>query len=303
MKYISVVATLEDLLFAEGSCRGNNEVQSNPYFNHLSVIDKKAFEGLTFPEGITLGNWTYKGGSFVTVDDVMEEESLSLCQQIVDLTNEAASINNMMLLRELAAQKVPEWYKQTDIDLLAKRLEEEFGVTIVRMEGATIAIYNNQAWNIASDEQGHFTVEQGCYDYRYFPKMGKNLAQRLSFLTLRQSLQLSRETVKSYLYKSATKLSFKEVGIWFEEWLGGSSWKSGYWKHHDINTEEVRISVIANHAKDMLVITCNDGVHIFSGKDHILVEKLPRLFYKFAKVSLVDGKDYSWSGTGYSLRW
>ena len=213
---------------------------------------------------------------------------------IVDLLRNPAKV--------FAQQPNPEWVKVSDLQNLAKRLEDEFGATIHILGDKYIAEYKGQMWDLATGE-GSFTVDQGRYDYKYFPKMSRNLGHRIPFLSLRQSCHLSRETVKSYLHRPATEMSKDEVAAWFSGWLGSSSWKSKYWMHHDIDTPEYRASVVANHAKDMIIVTKSDGVHIFAGKQHIVCKRLPKLFYAFAKHSLVLDKDYSVSGTGWALTW
>jgi hypothetical protein len=203
----------------------------------------------------------------------------------------------------------PAWVGVEDLELLGHRLKEEFGANIFIFGNKHIAIYKGQVWDIATggNNKEHLSgwyVSQGHYDYQYFPKMSENLGHRIAYLSLRESLPLSRQTVKTYLYGKPREISNSQFAKWFEKWLGQSSWKSSYWKHTDKFIDGERWSVIGNHAKNMLIVTDEEGmIHVYSGKEYFVVKKLSWLFYKFAKSSLVNGKDYSVTGVGWSMTW
>lgn len=209
----------------------------------------------------------------------------------------------------------PSWVKVEDLEILSDRLMSEFGCQIYiyndnHIKNKYVAMYRGQIWDIATggnnSEDGNlggWKVQQGDYDYNYFPKMGQNLGHRIQELSLRESLNLSRETVKTYLYKEGIEISNTHFRKWFQKWLGKSSWKPKYWVHHDKIVNDERWSVVANHAKDLLIKTTSDDIHIYSGKHHFIVKKLPWIFYHFAKESLENGKDYSETGVGWAMTW
>lgn len=206
-------------------------------------------------------------------------------------------------IEELIETPNPEWVKVDDIELLSQRIEAELenAKVLVFQNAKYIGQYKNQYWDIVTGN-GHFTVEQGRYDYLYLPMLGQNLAQRIPELPIIHSFYLSRETVKSYLYRKGEPQ--EKMDDFFVSWLGNSSTKWCYWKHWDCVVNGTRWMTVGNHAgKNMLVIQKKDGYHIFCGKEHIVVPRLSNNFISFIKNTLENGKNYSVSGTGWSLTW
>lgn len=310
MGLIKDFATVNSFRFQEGGYKG----EKHPYCACGEQVSPHIWGDLYIPDGFKIGKFQFetiadKGFSLLPFDEregydnteKFSQDVLDIIQQLADCTNKAIALHNKELLNKFIAP-TPLWMKEEDLALLSERLTQEFGATIHRVDGSCIAEYEGQVWNVSTGE-GEFVTKQGKYDYMYLPSLGQNLAQRLPFLSLRQSLSLSRETVKSFLHRPATKLSNDEFESWFEKFLGQSSWKSKYWIHHDIARPEARVSVVANHSKDMLVVTTSDGIHVFSKNNHFIIDKLPRLFYKFARIALSPGKDYAVSATGWALTW
>lgn len=298
--YIKDIVTADDFRF----CSYSSGIASDPYSHVGKLVDSEMWQRFTLPSGITPGRFQFAGGSFTyksicsSIED-LTDESLEVINKLVEITNKAIEVQNKELLEKFVSP-TPSWVKDSDVRLLANRLEFEFDAVIHRVGDSYIAEYKGQVWNIVTGK-GDFIHEQGRYDGMYFPRMGQNLAQRLGFIPLRHSLRLSRETVKSFLHRSSVKISKKESEKWFNDWIGQSSLNPKYWTHYDNDSDDARVSVVANHAKEMLICTTSDGVHILSGKTHIIVERLPHVFYKFAHQALQNGKDYICSGTGWPL--